>query len=400
MKRFLQFFPVVLALAVCLGFYFRGWQLERRLTGEGSRVPGRVASAGTGSMSAHPAATDRSNPDLGGWTPLEAAEFIEHWMAEAHQAEQALIAAGGNALEKLASYDAHLKTLSPEELLAVCLTAGADTYYLTFGSMNWQSSDTELRRLLQNHAYSELVKQNPFLALRIPHDRTHQFNGWYESHALGECARIDPEATWRIIGEKYHGKDVDKNILDKVLTGAAGDDIPARLDFARKWDVLARVAGQWTDEASKTPAGQEAWLEAVREASSPDKDAQLARFAGEVETSQGFEGVQRLIGRIAKPGTALYNTILREAAGRDLEEAAGPKADWIMAQVSPAAAVGTAETLMKQWTGMDPLSASEWLNAVPRAAPWRRAAILAFVGGIEAHDPEAAAQWRLAAGPE
>ena len=176
--------------------------------------------------------------------------------------------------------------------------------------------------------------------------------------------------------------------------------IPEKIALAKKWGVLDRLVEFWPAEASQTPAGQEAWLEAVREKSFPDKDAQLAGFAGEVETSQGFEGVQRLIGRIAEPGTALYNTILREAAGRDLEEAAGPKADWIMAQVSPAAAVGTAETLMKQWTGMDPLSASEWLNAVPRAAPWRRAAILAFVGGIEAHDPEAAAQWRLAAGPE
>ncbi|MES2467352.1 MAG: hypothetical protein V4675_08635 [Verrucomicrobiota bacterium] len=398
MKRFLPILLVVLALAVCFGFYYRGWQQERRLTGEGSRLPGRVASAGTGAMSAHPAATDKSNPDLGGWTPLEAAEFIEHWIAEAHQAEQALIVAGGNALEKLASYDAHLKTLSPEELLAICLTAAADTYNLTIGSMDWQSSDTEMRRLLQNHAYNELIKQNPFLALRIPHDQTHEYNGWHESHALGECARIDPEATWRIVGEKYHGKDVGKNILDRVLRGAAGDDIAARFDCAREWGVLGRVAGEWADDASKTPSGQNSWLEVVRETSPPDKEVQLAKFAKEVETSQGFEGVQRLIGRIAEPGTALYDTILREAAGRDLEEAAGPKADWILAQVSPAAAVATAETLMKQWTETDPLSASEWLDVVPRLAPWRRAAILAFVKGIERHDPEAAAQWRLAAG--
>jgi hypothetical protein len=136
----------------------------------------------------------------------------------------------------------------------------------------------------------------------------------------------------------------------------------------------------------------------VRECSPSDKDAQLAKFAKEVETSQGFAGVQRLIGRIAEPGTALYDKILREVAGRDLEEAAGPKADWILAQVSPAAAVATAETLMKQWTETDPLSASEWLDVVPRPAPWRRAAILAIVKGIEPHDPEAAAQWRLAAG--
>ena len=144
----------------------------------------------------------------------------------------------------------------------------------------------------------------------------------------------------------------------------------------------------------------------MRECSPSDKDAQLAKFAKEVETSQGFAGVQRLIGRIAEPGTALYDTILREAAGRDLEEAAEPKADWILAQVSPAAAVATAETLMKQWTETDPLSASEWLDVVPRPAPCRRAAvppcrraaILAFVKGIEPHDPEAAAQWRLAGG--
>ena len=136
----------------------------------------------------------------------------------------------------------------------------------------------------------------------------------------------------------------------------------------------------------------------MRECSPSDKDAQLAKFAKEVETSQGFAGVQRLIGRIAEPGTALYDTILREAAGRDLEEAAEPKADWILAQVSPAAAVATAETLMKQWTETDPLSASEWLDVVPRPAPCRRAAILAFVKGIEPHDPEAAAQWLLAAG--
>ena len=175
-------------------------------------------------------------------------------------------------------------------------------------------------------------------------------------------------------------------------------DIPERIAFAKKWGVLDRLVEFWPAEASQTPAGQEAWLEAVREASPPDRDTQLAKFTKEVESSQGFAGVQRLIGRIAEPGTALYDTILREAAGRDLEEAAGPKADWILAQVSPAAAVATAETLMKQWTETDPLSASEWLDVVPRPAPWRRAAILAFVKGIEPHDPEAAAQWRLAAG--
>jgi len=154
----------------------------------------------------------------------------------------------------------------------------------------------------------------------------------------------------------------------------------------------------FTDEASQSPAGQEAWLEAVEKAALSDKEAQLIRFSKEVEACEGFAGVQRLIGRIAEPGTVLYDTILREAAGRDLEEAAGLKADWILAQVSPAAAVTTAETLMKQWTETDPLPASEWLDVVPRPAPWRRAAILAFVKGIEPHDPEAAAQWRLAAG--
>lgn len=93
--------------------------------------------------------------------------------------------------------------------------------------------------------------------------------------------------------------------------------------------------------------------------------------------------MQRLIGKMAEPGSALYDTILQEAAARDLEEAAGPKADWILAQVSPTFAVGTAETLMKKWTETDPLSASEWLNAVPREAFWRRAAIMVFVSGIE-----------------
>jgi hypothetical protein len=80
-----------------------------------------------------------------------------------------------------------------------------------------------------------------------------------------------------------------------------------------------------------------------------------------------------------------------------LEEGAGQKADWILSMTSPAEASRTAEVLIKRWTETDPLSASEWLNAVPGAALWHRSAILAFATGIEPHDPEAAVQWRQVA---
>jgi hypothetical protein len=53
---------------------------------------------------------------------------------------------------------------------------------------------------------------------------------------------------------------------------------------------------------------------------------------------------------------------------------------------------------MKQWTAADPLAASEWLDKVPRSAPWRQSAVLAFAKVIQPHDPEAAALWRKAAG--
>ena len=104
-----------------------------------------------------------------------------------------------------------------------------------------------------------------------------------------------------------------------------------------------------------------------------------------------------MIPRLAEKGSPLRDSILREAASRDLEEEAGPKADWILSEVSPQAAVDTAETLITTWTAADPLQASEWLDKVPKTTPWHRAAVLAFAKTIQPHDAEASALWRKAA---
>ena len=121
----------------------------------------------------------------------------------------------------------------------------------------------------------------------------------------------------------------------------------------------------------------------------------LTTFAAEIETGEGFAGVKRVIDRLAGPGTALRDRILREAATRDLEENADTKADWILAETSPANVIGTAEALMENWTTADPLAASQWLDRAPASAPWRSAAVLAFAAAIAPHDPEAAQAWLL-----
>jgi hypothetical protein len=200
------------------------------------------------------------------------------------------------------------------------------------------------------------------------------------------------------VQEKYGGTGTSREILNGVLAGATGTDIAARIELARRWGVLDRVAGQWPATASQSSAGQEAWLGALRETAPPDAESRVMKFAAEVEASGGFSGVQRIIEKMAAPGTPLYDRVLQEAATHDLEEGAAQKADWILAKVNPAAAPATAETLMKHWSEADPLAASEWLNAVPKSAPWRNAAVLAFAKAIEFHDPEAAAEWRKAGG--
>lgn len=251
--------------------------------------------------------------------------------------------------------------------------------------------------MLFYYAYAKLAGKAPVLALELPQNQPGaKYEGLYNG-AIFAWAKIDPDAAWDKVLSTYGGKEASRTTIRALLNGACGNEISNKLSFAGKWGILDHAVSIYPDEASQTPAGQEAWLEAFAKTSLSDKEAQLTRFAREVEACEGFAGVQRLIGKMAEPGSALYDAILKNAAGRDLEEGAGAKADWILAQASPVAAAGTAEVLMKQWTETDPLSASAWLNAVPISSPWRRAAILAFVRGIEPHDPEAAAQWILAA---
>ena len=263
--------------------------------------------------------------------------------------------------------------------------------------MNGISDEDEIRKMLFYYSYAQLADKAPVLALQLPQNQPGaKYDGLY-CGAIYSWARLDPEAAWNKILTTYGGKEASRTTITALLNGAGGKNILSKLSFAGKWGILDRAVSIFPNEAAQTPAGQDAWLDAFEKAAISDKIAQLTTFSKAVEACEGFAGVQRLIGKMAEPGSVLYDTILQEAAARDLEEAAGPKADWILAQVSPTAAVGTAETLMKQWTQTDPLSASEWLDAVPREAFWRRAAILAFVSGIEPHDSDAAAEWRAAA---
>lgn len=120
-----------------------------------------------------------------------------------------------------------------------------------------------------------------------------------------------------------------------------------------------------------------------------------AVLAGDGKSDKGVRGI---LDRIAASGTALRDRILLDAATHDLEENAVAKADWILASIKPSSTEETARALIKSWTATDPLAASLWLDTVPVTSAWRSSAILEFAKTIEPHDPEAAREWRLAAG--
>jgi hypothetical protein len=365
----------------------------------------RTAEAKEGKGDVPVAATAESPTDQAELLTPELTEaFMARWTEEVLAEEKRLADAGKrtgldfpDTEGKFDSWLHYLPRVLVADLRTICLTARGEVS-LSEWSVDVRSSKKEVRSLLAHAAYNELVKRDPFLALTLPQNDPAKENEKHYTRALSQCARIDAEKTWRVVQEKYGGTGGSPGMLVGILTGAAGEDVTAKLDLARKWSVLDRVAGQWTVNASRKPAWQDAWLAAMHEAPPVNAEAQYAKFAGEVETSDGFAGVQRIIDQIANPHTPLYDLVLQQAATRDLEELAGAKADWILARVSPAISAATAESLMKHWTETDPLSASEWLNAVPKTAPWRSSAVLAFAKVIEPHDPEAASQWRNALG--
>ena len=398
MKVSPQWLPAGLILVAAVIFYVRDALTVRQLEADWSAGAVGVRYQNTSAKQNIPAVA-------GSWSVEDGEKFLAELSDRVAKEQAGLLKTGAGPDTEISFYKSEIENLNSEELTILCGLPVQLEEFFSCRVISVQCSIQEIRDRLISAAAIKLLERDPFSAINLPAFKwlsTQPPKEALHAHSwlIGSCARHDPEATRELLEKRYEGRNMDLQLLRIVMGQMPMAGIPEKIALAKKWGVLDRLVEFWPAEASQTPAGQEAWLEAVREASPPDKDAQLAKFAKEVETSHGFEGVQRLIGQIAEPGSALYHALLREAAGRDLEEAAGPKADWIMAQVSPAAAVGTAETLMKQWTETDPLAASEWLDAVPRAALWRRAAILAFVSGIEPHDPEAAAQWRLAAGPE
>lgn len=399
MKRWFPFIPAALVLATALCWYSFKAGEERRLAQEwrqaslsASFPAGKTGPPATAetvpSLSENPAIPSPVNIS----TPGQLDKFLTDWTDKVLAEEQRLLDAKQEPYVKDEIFKTHCATLPTGDLLAICRAAPADINLINW-SMSVRSSKKEIRDLLYYHAYNELTRRNPFLALQLAPNQPNAPDPELAQHTLLACANKDPEAAWRVIQEKYGGRGAPAQFLGQILRAASLEDYPARMELARKWGLLDRVGQLFKSESSETPAGQQVWISVLKETAPADQEQQVVKFTKEVENSEGFAGVQRLIGQLAEPGTPLYDSILRDAASRDLEEAAGPKADWILSQVSPAAADATAETLMRKWTETDPLPASEWLDKVPKSAPWRKAAVIAFAAAIKPHDPEAAAQW-------
>ncbi|MES2709425.1 MAG: hypothetical protein V4726_22695 [Verrucomicrobiota bacterium] len=406
MKRLLLSLSSLAVLVFCAGSYRHGAREERRLQLRWA-TSGTETEAGEEEAAGAVASGLKTHTDSRGTliaqalrppvpkklTPGEAEEFFTRWSTDIKTEEKRLLDAKQAPFGKMKPHEDYLAKLPAGDLLAICLAIPSGESVM-HGGMNWESSDTELRQLMWTRSFRSMVDRFPFLSLQLPWNQP-DAKPWSETNStLKSCAAQDAEATWEIVQQRFGGKNAEPSLLRSVLEGAAREDLGARLDLARQWGVLDKVAKLWTREAAQTPAGQEAWIHALKETAPADRDRQAVEFTRELESSEGFAGVQRLISHLAQPGTPLHDSILLAAAGRDLEEAAGPKADWIVSQVTPGAANATAETLMKNWTKTDPLSASEWLDKVPKSAPWRQAAVLAFAKAIEPHDPEAAALWR------
>lgn len=397
MKRMLPYLPALAVLIAGLWWYLRGAQAEVALQREWDEtgfVSEAVVKEGTAGS---------SNRGSGGaarlLTPQQTETLMAQWTAAVLAEEQRLVDTGEKegrfpkTQAKFAPWLAYLQSVPAADLLTICLTARDDSS-LTAWMVNVRSSEKEIRSLLAHAAYEELLNRDPFLALKVPQNDPATKNDEHYGEVLTYCAKVDRERAWKAVQEKYGGVSASVRVLNGYLAGACGPDIAARIDLARNLGFLDRMAGRWAAGASQSQAGQQAWLKAMREVPPADAEVKLVNFAGEVEMSEGFAGVQRIVDQIAAPGTPLYDRVLRGAVERDLEEGAGGKADWILARVSAAEAPATAEALMKHWAETDPLAASEWLDKVPKSAGWRKAAVLAFAKAIEFYEPEAAGVWR------
>lgn len=408
MKRLLPWLPALCILLAAGLWYLPGAVEEQRLLREGRTPPPAASAASPGSAVQTSAVTSRplppKNPPLPPklLTPADLEKWMEEWTTKVLDEERRLVETKGKGKdgfyqteEKFAPWLAMLPSVADEDLFAMCASADPETSFHTW-SMNVRSSPKEVRDILIYRAAQTLAGRDPFKALALPR---YQTPGEFEKDCavvLSSCARRDPAAAWRAVQEKYGGAGAPEALIRGLLAGAA-DNLVTRMEYAEKWGLQDRVAGLWAGSASRTPEERQAWLTAVRRNPPDDLDSKLAGFAKEVETSGGFTAFQEIIPEIAPPGTPLYDRLLAEAADRDLEESAAPRAAWLLARATPESAPALAETLIRRWTDTDPLAASEWLNTVPAATPWRRQAVLAFAGAIELHDPEAAGEWRRTA---